>query len=110
MCESAGFQVVEHLYRIVEQRTGLRMRLVSEARRVRLGGLLRGRSRSQRCMAFADASGGTALRLSLRIVFPNALRHFLARLVFTAPIWRAHARRETAALARIMGERRGALA
>lgn len=104
--EEAGFQLVKHQYRVTELVPGERMRLVSEASQVRVLGLFRGQTRSEVEFRFSPA-GERACRLGLTIciVFPNPLRHLLARLFFTQAIWQRHAREEMNALARLMEAR-----
>ena len=101
--EEAGFQLVKHKYRVIELVPRERMRLVSEASQVRVLGLFHGQSRSE--VEFRFRSIGTSecsLGLSICIVFPNRLRHLLARLFFTEAIWQRHAEQEMAALARVV--------
>lgn len=101
--EEAGFQLVKHRYRVVDLVPGERMRLVSEASEVRVLGLFRGQSRSEVEFRFgADGPDACKLGLSICIVFPNALRHWLARVFFTQAIWQRHAREEMTALAHLM--------
>jgi hypothetical protein len=107
--ESAGFQFVKHVYRIVELIPGERMRLVSEHSQVRVLGLFRGQSRSEVEFRFApNGDAETRLGLTIRIVFPNRLRHLLARLFATEAIWQAHATEEMTALARLIEQRHAA--
>jgi hypothetical protein len=54
---------------------------------------------------YPAADAQTNLGLTIRIVSPNWFRHLLARLFFTETIWRAHAREEMNALARIIEQR-----
>lgn len=104
--ETAGFQYVKHRYRVVELIPNERMQLLSERSEVRVLGLFKGTSRSEVEFRFDDYTHTqTTLGLTIRIVFANHLRHLLARLFFTEAIWAAHARREMAALARIMEQR-----
>lgn len=104
--ETAGFQYVKHRYRVVELIPNQRMRLLSEHSEVRVLGLFKGESRSEVEFRFDDhVPAGTAMGLTIRIVFANRLRHLLARLFFTETIWAAHARQEMEALARIMETR-----
>lgn len=104
--EQAGFQFVQHEYRVTELVPPERMRLVSDSSRVRVLGLFKGRTRSEVEFRFAAASAsGTTLGLTICIVFPNPLRHLLARLFFTEAIWQAHAKEEMTALARLMERR-----
>jgi hypothetical protein len=104
--EEAGFQLVKHEYRVVELVPRERMRLVSENSRVRVLWLFTGYSRSEVEFRFSALSRTeTALGLCISIVFRNKLRHLLARLFFTEPIWQSHARQELAALAKVMEQR-----
>jgi hypothetical protein len=104
--EEAGFQLVKHKYRVVELVPGQRMKLVSEQSQVRVLWLFRGQSRSEVEFRFMPAGETTcALGLTICIVFPNKLRHWLARLFFTQAIWQRHAQQEMRALARIMEAR-----
>lgn len=102
--ERAGFQQVRHQYQVAENVPGRLMRLVSPASQVRVLGLFRGQTRSEVAFRFT-AAGPQACRLGLTIciVFPNRLRHLLARVVFTQAIWQRHAEQEMAALARWVG-------
>lgn len=116
ICEQAGFQRVEHQYRVVELIPDRRMRLVSEHSRVTVLGLFRGESRSDTDFSFTPRGQHYCeLGLSIQISFPNRLRHLLARLFFTEQIWQAHAREEMQALAAHIeqretgGERRASL-
>jgi len=104
--EQAGFQFVQHKYRVTELVPGERMCLVSEMSQVRILGLFRSRSRSEVEFRFhPDSDTETVLGLVIRIVFPNKLRHLLARLFFTQAIWQSHAKEEIAALAKVMEQR-----
>lgn len=106
VCEKAGFQRVEHAYRIAELEPETRMVLVSERSRVCVLGLFRGETRSEVEFRFSDgARGDTVLGLHIRIVFPTLWRHLLARLFFTQAIWQAHAQQEMRALARLVEAR-----
>lgn len=106
--EEAGFQLVKHQYRVVELVRDQRMRLVSEHSRVRVLGLFGGQSRSEVEFRFApDGEGACTLGLTICIVFPNRLRHLLARLFFTRAIWQRHAQEEMRALAGVMERRYG---
>lgn len=107
--EEAGFQAVRHQYRVTELVPGERMRLVSEASEVRVLGLFRGRTRSEVEFRFLPAGeADCSLGLTIRIVFPNRLRHLLARLFFTEAIWQRHAEQEMKALARLIEQRHAA--
>jgi hypothetical protein len=104
--ETAGFQFVKHQYRVTELVLNERMGLVSEKSQVKVLGLFKAESRSEvefRFYPTADAQ--TNLGLTIRIVSPNWFRHLLARLFFTEAIWRAHARAEMNALAKIIEQR-----
>lgn len=104
--EQAGFQLVKHKYRVTRLVPGERMSLVSDRSEVRVLGLFRGVSRSEVEFTFRSSSDReTVLGLGIRIVFPNRLRHLLARLFFTEAIWQAHAKEEMTALARLMEKR-----
>ena len=103
--ETAGFQSVRHKYRVTEMLTNERMKLVSENSKVKTLGLFKGESRSEVEFRFHPTSDGkTNLGLTIQVVFPNWLRHFMARLFFTEAIWRSHALEEMNALARVMEE------
>jgi hypothetical protein len=104
--EEAGFQLVKHHYRVVELVPRERMLLVSEASRVRVLGLFRGQTRSEVEFRFRP-TGQTqcSLGLTICIVFPNKLRHLLARVFVTDAIWQRHARQEMAALAKLIEQR-----
>ncbi len=109
--ETAGFQFVKHKYRIAELVPDARMRLVSPQSEVRVLGVFRGISRSEAEFRFQpDGDDRTLLSLTIRIIFPNKIRAFLARMFFTEAIWRRHARQEMAALARIIEQRYAAAA
>ncbi|MEW5888694.1 MAG: hypothetical protein AB1768_06525 [Pseudomonadota bacterium] len=104
--EEAGFQLVKHQYRVVELVPRERMKLVSEAGQVRVLGLFRGKTRSEVEFRFNPmGESQCSLGLTICIVFPNKLRHLLARLFFTEEIWRRHARQEMYALARLIERR-----
>lgn len=104
--ETAGFQFVKHRYRIVNMVPNERMNLVSERSEVRVLGLFRSHTRSEVEFRFKDApEKNTSLGLTIRIIFPNWIRHLLARLFFTEAIWQAHAREEMSALAQVMQKR-----
>lgn len=106
--EEAGFQLVKHQYRVVELVPGERMKLVSARSQVRVLWLFRGTSRSEVEFRFVAAGeSACTLGLTICIVFPNKLRHLLARLFFTEAIWQRHARQEMHALARLMEARYG---
>jgi len=101
--ESAGFQFVKHKYRVVEMVTNERMRLVSEKSKVKIFGLFKGESRSEVEFSFRPIPDGTSkLGVTIQIVFPNWLRHLMARLFFIEAIWQSHAHEEMNALARIV--------
>ena len=101
--EEAGFQFVRHQYRIAEFIPNELMTLISEKSRVKVFGLFKSQSRSEVEFRFSSSSENeTVLRLTIRIIFTNQLRHFLARLFFTETIWRHHARKEMVALAGII--------
>ena len=101
--EEAGFQLVKHKYRVVDLVPGQRMRLVSEKSQVRVLWLFRGQSRSEVEFRFTpEGESACTLGLTICIVFPNKLRHLLARLFFTQAIWQRHAEQEMGALARLM--------
>lgn len=104
--EEAGFQRVKHQYRVAELVPGERMRLVSEHSQVRVLGLFGGQSRSEVEFRFSPVGPSDCLLgLTIAIVFPNKLRHWLARLFFTQAIWQRHALQEMQALARLMENR-----
>jgi len=104
--EEAGFQLVKHKYRVVELVPRQRMRLLSESSQVQVLGLFRGRSRSEVEFRFTvTGESECALGLTICIVFPNKLRHLLARLFFTRAIWQRHAEQEMNALARLIESR-----
>ena len=104
--EEAGFQLVKHKYRVVELVPRQRMRLLSESSQVRVLGLFRGQSRSEVEFRFTPRGDSEcALGLTICIVFPNKLRHLLARLFFTQAIWQRHAEQEMNALARLVESR-----
>jgi len=104
--EAAGFQTVEHKYRVTDLVPGQRMRLLSEASQVKVLGLFRGQSRSEVEFSFREAGPTeTDLGLTICIVFPNLLRHLLARLFFTEAIWQRHAKEEMTALASLIERR-----
>ena len=104
--EEAGFQLVKHKYRVVELVPGQRMRLLSESSQVRVLGLFRGQSRSEVEFRFTPTGESEcALGLTICIVFPNKLRHLLARLFFTQAIWQRHAEQEMNALSRLTESR-----
>jgi hypothetical protein len=104
--ETAWFQFVKHQYRVIELVPNERMELVSENSQVKVLGLFTGASRSEVGFRFYPAADNrTHLGLTIRIVFPNWFRHLLARVFFTEAIWRAHAREEMNALARIIEQR-----
>lgn len=107
--ETAGFQSVKHQYRVAAFVPNERMALVSEKTQVCVFGLFKAQSRSEVEFRFRPADGSqTILGLTIRIGFPNRLRHLLARLFFTEAIWQAHARQEIRALARIVEQNDGA--
>lgn len=109
--ETAGFQSVRHRYRIAELVENRSMKLVSEKSQVRVLGLFGGVTRSEAEFRFAPLDDAHArLAITIRIVFPNRLRHFLARVFLTEEIWRGHARQEMKALARIIEQRQAAVA
>lgn len=104
--EEAGFQFVRHQYRVTELIPRERMRLVSEKSQVRVLGLFKGQTRSEVEFRFRPASASEcALGLTICIVFPNRLRHWLARMFFTQAIWQAHAKEEMMQLAKVMEQR-----
>ncbi len=104
--EEAGYQFVKHKYRVTKLVPRQRMCLVSEASQVRILGLFRSQSRSEVEFRFREAEGGKSiLGLTICIVFPNKLRHLLARLFFTQVIWQRHAEEEMNALARLVETR-----
>lgn len=104
--EQAGFQRVQHQYRVAALVPGRRMDLVSEQSQVRVLGLFRSTSRSEVSFRFdPDGQAACRLGLSICIVFPNAWRHLLARLFFTQAIWQRHAEQEMRALARVIEQR-----
>lgn len=104
--ETAGFQFVQHQYRVTEMVPNERMKLVSEKSKVKIMGIFKGESRSEVEFRFQPTSEGkTNLSLTIQIIFPNWLRHFMARLFFTEAIWRSHALEEMSTLARIIEER-----
>jgi hypothetical protein len=104
--EEAGFQLVKHRYRVAELVPGERMRLVSEHSQVRVLWLFGGQSRSEVEFRFVPAGESNCLLgLTIAIVFPNKLRHLLARLFFTQAIWQRHALQEMQALARLIEAR-----
>jgi len=104
--ETAGFQFVKHQYRVAELVPNELMRLVSEKSQIKIWGLFNAESRSEVKFLFHFTSDGqTNLGLTIQIVSPNWFRHLLARLFFTEPIWRSHARAEMNALARIIEQR-----
>lgn len=79
---------------------------MSEASQVRVLGLFRGQSRSEIEFRFRSTTAAdSSLGLTITIVFPNKLRHFLARLFFTEAIWLHHAEQEMSALAAIIEQR-----
>ncbi|HBI15394.1 MAG TPA: hypothetical protein DDY20_07760 [Desulfobulbaceae bacterium] len=101
--ETAGFQYVKHRYRVSELTPNEKMALVSEISQIKVFGIFKSQSRSEVEFRFCSTtSGDTKLGLTIRIVFPNRFRHLLARVFFTEAIWRAHAREEMNALARII--------
>jgi hypothetical protein len=104
--EQAGFQLVKHKYKIAEIVPNERMALVSDKSQVTVLGFIKGQSRSEVEFKFDAASENeTVLGLTIRIVFPNKLKHLLARLVFTEAIWQTHAKEEMTALARLIEQR-----
>lgn len=104
--EQAGFQFVKHKYRVTMLVPNERMNLISEQSQVRILGLFKSQSQSEVEFQFRPASETeAALGLTIRIVFPNRLRHLLARLFFTEAIWQSHAKKEMAALAKVMEQR-----
>lgn len=101
--ETAGFQFVRHQYRVTEMAPNERMKLVSEKSTVTIMGIFKGESRSEVEFRFQPTGDGkTNLALTIQIIFPNRLRHFMARLFFTEAIWRSHAREEMNNLAGIL--------
>jgi len=109
--EEAGFQLVKHKYRVVELVPDQRMRLVSERSQVKVLGLFGGQSRSEVEFRFTPSGGSTCLLgLTICIVFPNKLRHLLARLFFTEAIWQRHAEQEMSELARHIEARHAGVA
>ena len=101
--EEAGFQLVKHKYRVAELVPGHHMRLLSEQSQVRVLWLFHGQSRSEVEFRFEPKGEAVStLGLTICIVFPNRLRHLLARLFLTQFIWQRHAEEEMNALARLV--------
>lgn len=70
---------------------------------VRALGLFSGQSRSEVEFRFnPTGEAECSLELTICIIFPNKLRHLLARLFFTQAILRRHTKEEMAALAQLV--------
>ncbi len=100
--ENAGFQFVKHKYQVTKVLTNESMKLVSEKSKVRVLGIFNAENRSEVEFRFLPGPDGTSkLGITIQIIFPNWFRHLMARLLFTASIWKLHAVEEMNALARI---------
>jgi hypothetical protein len=100
--ESAGFQYIEHCYKIKNRVENRLVHLVSPASQSKIFGFIRGTNQSEAIFEFIEKGDGCQIRFKLMILFPSRLKQILALTVLTPIIWKKHAKEEMNNLVRII--------